>query len=114
MAKSLRRCTKYEAEGKGKEVVKARALFDQINSARIETGTPYVCFKDTINRKSNQENVGIIKSSNLCTEIVQYSDSEKLQCAIWLLSPVNKFVKYSPIPSLRPYVDYREMRVVKS
>nr|AUJ79478.1 putative ribonucleotide reductase large subunit (RR1) [White spot syndrome virus] len=105
---------KYEAEGKGKEVVKARALFDQINSARIETGTPYVCFKDTINRKSNQENVGIIKSSNLCTEIVQYSDSEETAVCNLASIAVNKFVKYSPIPSLRPYVDYREMkRVVK-
>ena len=64
---------KYEKEGKGRKVVKARELWAKILDAQIETGTPYVLFKDAANKKSNQKNIGTIKSSNLCTEIMEVS-----------------------------------------
>ena len=57
---------KYETEGKGRVTVKARDLWFKVLDAQMETGTPYLCYKDAANRKSNQKNVGIIKSSNLC------------------------------------------------
>jgi len=65
--------TKYESEGRGKKTVKARELWGNILEAQIETGTPYVLYKDSANKKSNQKNIGIIKSSNLCTEIMEVS-----------------------------------------
>ena len=69
--------TKYEADGKGRNTVNARDLWFQILDAQMETGTPYILFKDACNKKSNQKNVGTIKSSNLCTEIVEYSDENE-------------------------------------
>ena len=69
--------TKYEADGKGKKTVKARELWFQILDAQMETGTPYLLYKDACNKKSNQKNVGTIKSSNLCTEILEYSDENE-------------------------------------
>jgi ribonucleoside-diphosphate reductase alpha chain len=69
--------TKYEREGKGRNTVNARDLWFQILDAQMETGTPYILFKDACNKKSNQKNVGTIKSSNLCTEIVEYSDENE-------------------------------------
>ena len=66
--------TRYEQEGRGRETMAARDLWIQILDAQMETGTPYLLYKDTCNRKSNQQNLGTIKSSNLCTEIVEYSD----------------------------------------
>ena len=66
--------TKYEQSGKGRKTMKARDLWFQILDAQMETGTPYLLYKDACNKKSNQKNVGTIKSSNLCTEILEYSD----------------------------------------
>jgi ribonucleoside-diphosphate reductase alpha chain len=66
--------TKYEQEGKGRATVNARDIWLQILDAQMETGTPYILFKDACNKKSNQKNIGTIKSSNLCTEVIQYSD----------------------------------------
>ena len=68
---------KYESEGKARKVVNARDLWFKILDAQMETGTPYILFKDAANRKSNQKNLGTIKSSNLCCEIVQYSDDKE-------------------------------------
>ena len=68
---------KYESEGKGRRVLKARKLMDAILTAQIETGTPYMLYKDSANYKSNQQNLGTIKSSNLCTEIIEYSSPEE-------------------------------------
>jgi ribonucleoside-diphosphate reductase alpha chain len=65
--------TKYESEGKGKKTIRARELWGKILEAEIETGTPYILYKDSANKKSNQKNIGIIKSSNLCTEIMEVS-----------------------------------------
>lgn len=67
----------YEQEGKARKVVKARKLMDSILTAQIETGTPYMLYKDAANYKSNQKNIGTIKSSNLCTEIIEYSSAEE-------------------------------------
>ena len=68
---------KYEREGKGRKTMLARDLWFQVLDAQMETGTPYMLYKDACNRKSNQQNLGTIKSSNLCSEIIQYSDSEE-------------------------------------
>lgn len=67
----------YESEGRARKVVKARKLMDSILTAQIETGTPYMLYKDAANYKSNQQNLGTIKSSNLCTEIIEYSSPEE-------------------------------------
>ena len=69
--------TQYETAGKGRMTIKARQLWFQILDAQMETGTPYLCYKDSANAKSNQKNVGTIKSSNLCSEIMQYSDAHE-------------------------------------
>ena len=68
---------KYEKEGSSKKVLNARDLWYKILDAQMETGTPYILYKDACNKKSNQQNLGTIKSSNLCTEIVQYSDDKE-------------------------------------
>lgn len=68
---------KYELEGRGKKVVKARDVWFSILTSQIETGTPYMLYKDACNQKSNQRNLGTIKSSNLCTEIIEYSNAEE-------------------------------------
>lgn len=67
----------YEAKGKGRAVIQARDLWFKILDAQMETGTPYMLFKDSVNKKSNQKNVGIIKSSNLCCEITEFSDENE-------------------------------------
>lgn len=68
---------KYEAEGRGRRTIKAQKLWFQILDSQIETGTPYLLYKDAANAKSNQKNLGVIKSSNLCTEIIEYSSPEE-------------------------------------
>ncbi len=69
---------KYEQQGKSKKVVKARTIWNKILESQIETGTPYMVYKDACNRKSNQQNLGTIKSSNLCTEIVEYTSPDEV------------------------------------
>jgi ribonucleoside-diphosphate reductase alpha chain len=68
---------KYESEGKGEKTIKARELWAQILDNQIETGVPYVLYKDAANNKSNQKNLGTIKSSNLCCEILEYTDDKE-------------------------------------
>jgi ribonucleoside-diphosphate reductase alpha chain len=68
---------KYETEGNVRKVINARELWFKILDAQMETGTPYILYKDACNLKSNQQNIGTIKSSNLCTEIIQYSDNKE-------------------------------------
>ena len=70
--------TKYEAEGKARKVVKAQELWFKILESQIETGTPYLLYKDAANGKSNQQNLGTIKSSNLCTEILEYTSPDEV------------------------------------
>ncbi|MGB3607855.1 MAG: ribonucleoside-diphosphate reductase subunit alpha [Psychroserpens sp.] len=69
---------KYEAEGKGRKVIRARELWEKILESQIETGTPYMLYKDAANRKSNQKNLGTIRSSNLCTEIMEYTSEDEV------------------------------------
>lgn len=69
--------TQYEANGKARKVLNARDLWFKILDAQMETGTPYILYKDAVNIKSNQKNIGTIKSSNLCTEITEYSDDKE-------------------------------------
>jgi ribonucleotide reductase alpha subunit len=68
---------RYEAEGKARKTVNARDLWFKILDSQMETGTPYILYKDAANKKSNQQNLGTIKSSNLCTEIIEYSDANE-------------------------------------
>uniref|UniRef100_A0A3B5K4J1 Ribonucleoside-diphosphate reductase n=1 Tax=Takifugu rubripes TaxID=31033 RepID=A0A3B5K4J1_TAKRU len=70
--------TRYEKEGRAKRVVKAQQLWYAIIESQTETGTPYMLYKDACNRKSNQQNLGTIKSSNLCTEIVEYTSKDEV------------------------------------
>ena len=70
--------TKYEAEGKGRKTIKARELWEKVLEAQIETGNPYMLYKDAANRKSNQKNLGVIRSSNLCTEIMEYTAKDEV------------------------------------
>lgn len=69
---------KYEAEGKARKTVKAQDLWFAILESQIETGTPYILYKDAANKKSNQKNLGTIKSSNLCTEIMEYTSPDEV------------------------------------
>ncbi|HAA15818.1 MAG TPA: ribonucleoside-diphosphate reductase subunit alpha [Cytophagales bacterium] len=69
---------KYEREGKARRTVKAQDLWFEVLESQIETGTPYMLYKDAANKKSNQKNLGTIKSSNLCTEIIEYTDKDEV------------------------------------
>jgi ribonucleoside-diphosphate reductase alpha chain len=82
----------YEREHKYREQISAKDLYNRIIISQIETGTPYILFKDTINQNSNQKNIGTIKSSNLCSEIVEYSDSEEYACCTLASINLPKFV----------------------
>lgn len=88
---------KYEKEGKARKIIEAKTIWKKILDSQIETGVPYILFKDACNQKSNQKNLGTIKSSNLCAEIIQYSDDKESAvcnlCSISLSSFVedNKF-----------------------
>ena len=70
--------TKYEKENKGRKTIRARDLWEKILESQIETGTPYMLYKDAANRKSNQKNLGTIRSSNLCTEILEYTSPDEV------------------------------------
>ena len=82
----------YEKAGRGRKTIKARQLWNEIITSQIETGTPYMLYKDAANGKSNQQNLGTIKSSNLCCEIVEYSSKDEVAvCNLASLS-LSKFV----------------------
>ncbi|KAG6392782.1 hypothetical protein SASPL_147008 [Salvia splendens] len=90
--------TKYETEGKAKKVVQAQSLWFEILKSQIETGTPYMLYKDTCNRKSNQQNLGTIKSSNLCTEIIEYtSPTETAVCNLASIA-LPRYVREKGVP----------------
>ncbi|MCB0347879.1 MAG: ribonucleoside-diphosphate reductase subunit alpha [Bdellovibrionales bacterium] len=85
--------TKYEQEGKARKTIRARDLWFAIIESQVETGTPYMLYKDAANSKSNQQNLGTIKSSNLCTEILEYTSPDEV--AVCNLASINlsKFVE---------------------
>ncbi|KAL0344336.1 UNVERIFIED_CONTAM: Ribonucleoside-diphosphate reductase large subunit [Sesamum angustifolium] len=90
--------TKYEREGKAKKVVQAQNLWFEILKSQIETGVPYMLYKDTCNRKSNQQNLGTIKSSNLCTEIIEYtSPTETAVCNLASIA-LPRYVREKGVP----------------
>ena len=84
--------TKYEKESRAKKTIKAQKLWYAIIESQIETGTPYMLYKDSCNRKSNQQNLGTIKCSNLCTEIVEYSAPDEVAVCNLASIAVNAFV----------------------
>lgn len=83
----------YEAQGKGRKTIKARQLWEKILESQIETGTPYMLYKDAANRKSNQKNLGTIRSSNLCTEILEYTSPDEVAVCNLASIALPKFVK---------------------
>jgi ribonucleotide reductase alpha subunit len=85
---------KYEKAGSFKRKVKSRDLWFKILDSQMETGTPYLCYKDAANNKSNQKNLGTIKSSNLCTEIIQYSDKNETAVCNLASIALNRFVHF--------------------
>ena len=84
--------TKYESEGKGRKTIKAQELWFKILESQIETGTPYMLYKDSANEKSNQKNLGTIKSSNLCTEIIEYTAPDEVAVCNLASIALPKFV----------------------
>jgi len=97
---------KYESEGRGRKTVKAQDLWYKIIEAQIETGTPYILYKDSANLKSNQKNLGTIKSSNLCTEIIEYSDSKETAVCNLASIALPKFI----IPGKKPKYDLNALK----
>jgi ribonucleoside-diphosphate reductase alpha chain len=85
--------TKYEKEGKGRKTIKAQDLWFKILESQVETGTPYMLFKDAANAKSNQKNLGTIRSSNLCTEIIEYTAPDEIAVCNLASLALPKFVK---------------------
>ena len=83
---------KYESEGKGRKTIKAQELWFKILESQIETGTPYMLYKDAANEKSNQKNLGTIKSSNLCTEIIEYTSPDEVAVCNLASIALPKFV----------------------
>lgn len=83
---------KYEREGRARRVVKAQELWFEILESQIETGTPYMLYKDAANKKSNQKNLGTIKSSNLCTEIIEYTAPDEVAVCNLASLALPKFV----------------------
>jgi len=84
--------TRYEKEGRAKQTVPARKLWFEILESQVETGSPFMLYKDAANEKSNQKNLGTIKSSNLCTEIIQYTDDKEVAVCNLASIALPKFV----------------------
>lgn len=99
---------KYESQNKGRKVIKAQDLWYKIIEAQIETGVPYILYKDAANNKSNQKNLGTIKSSNLCTEIIEYSDSKETAVCNLASIALPKFI----IPGKKPKYDFNALKEI--
>ncbi|HEX5112847.1 MAG TPA: ribonucleoside-diphosphate reductase subunit alpha, partial [Saprospiraceae bacterium] len=84
---------KYEKEGRARKVVRAQEIWSAIIESQIETGTPYMLYKDAANKKSNQKNLGTIKSSNLCTEIIEYTSKDEVAVCNLASIALPKFVE---------------------
>ena len=84
--------TKYEQEGRGNKTIEARKLWNTVLDSQIETGTPYMLYKDSVNHKNNQANLGTIQSSNLCAEIVEYTSPEETAVCNLASVALSKFV----------------------
>jgi ribonucleoside-diphosphate reductase alpha chain len=88
-----KRYTQYEKSGRGRETIRAQELWQRIIDSQIETGTPYMLYKDAANSKSNQQNLGTIRSSNLCTEIIEYTAPDEVAVCNLASIALPKFVK---------------------
>lgn len=103
---------RYENEGRAMRTISARSVLDLINELRRETGTPYICFKDHANRRSNQENIGTLRSSNLCTEIMEWHSEYSYACCC--LASINLRAYIATDSAGKKYFDHEELhRVVK-
>jgi len=104
--------TFYEKSGKGRKTIKARDLWFRVLDAQMETGTPYLLYKDAVNKKCNQKNLGIIKSSNLCCEITEYSD--EIETAVCNLASIAlpAFIKDANDGSSNKVFDYELLHSV--
>ena len=98
---------KYEREGLARETVKAQELWFEVLESQIETGTPYMLYKDAANGKSNQKNLGTIKSSNLCTEIIEYTSPDEVAVCNLASLALPKFVKTGP--DGKAYFDHQKL-----
>lgn len=98
--------TKYEKEGRFRKKIKAQKLWYAILDSQIETGTPYILYKDACNKKSNQKNLGTIKCSNLCTEIVEYTSPDEVAVCNLASVALNQFVKTEKNP---PQYDFQKL-----
>lgn len=98
---------KYEKEGRAREVIKAQDLWFEILESQIETGTPYMLYKDAANSKSNQKNLGTIKSSNLCTEILEYTSPDEVAVCNLASIALPKFVATGP--DGKKYFDHQKL-----
>ena len=101
---------KYVSEKRYKRVVKAQEIWSKILDSQIETGTPYIGYKDAVNRKCNQKNLGTIRSSNLCIEISLYSDNNEYAVCNLASIALPKYVKYDK--DNKPYFDFEHLRQI--
>lgn len=102
---------KYEKQNIARQTLDARKIWSAILDAQIETGTPYMLYKDACNRKSNQQNLGTIRSSNLCTEIIEYTSPDEVAVCNLASIALNRFVVV-PEDGSEPYYDYQALRRV--
>jgi ribonucleotide reductase alpha subunit len=99
----------YVAQGRYKRKVRAREVWDAILKSQVETGTPYMCYKDSVNRKSNQSNIGTIKSSNLCTEIMEVSTPDETAVCNLASLCLPSFVKERGTSRTEKYFDFQDL-----
>ena len=101
----------YESQGKSRKIVPARDLWYKILDAQMETGTPYILYKDAANKKSNQNNLGTIKSSNLCCEIIEYSDEKETAVCNLASIALPSFINTNELNG-NVYFDYEKLHSV--
>ncbi|MGR3811622.1 ribonucleoside-diphosphate reductase subunit alpha [Jiulongibacter sp. NS-SX5] len=104
---------KYESEGKARKSVKAQQLWFKILESQIETGTPYILYKDAANKKSNQKNLGTIKSSNLCTEIMEYTSEDEVAVCNLASIALPKFVEQNEMGEYTGFDHQKLYEIVK-
>lgn len=102
--------TKYEKEGRARQKLGARKVWYAILEAQTETGNPYMLYKDACNRKSNQQNLGTIRSSNLCTEIIEYTSPDEVAVCNLASIALNKFVVRPVVGA--PYYDHKALHKI--
>uniref|UniRef100_A0A6C0DRC9 ribonucleoside-diphosphate reductase n=1 Tax=viral metagenome TaxID=1070528 RepID=A0A6C0DRC9_9ZZZZ len=102
--------TKYEKQGLGKRTLSAQKLWFQILDSQMETGTPYLLYKDAANRKSNQQNLGTIKSSNLCSEIIEYSSPDETAVCNLASISLPSYMRPGPSSKSKMSFDFEDLR----